>query len=376
MIPTHNRRALVLRAVESVLAQTVGDFELVVVDDGSTDDTAAALTSLDSRLRYEWQENGGASAARNTALRLASAPVVAFLDSDDRWKPNHLEVILAGLDRYPEAVFVSTCPFGGGPRDGQMRLVDGLPEGLFANTWGTMSCMGARREALGEIGGFDESIRVAEDADLTARLALLGPFVLVKAGTVTRDSTEGSLTRRSGVRDAYLDMLTASAAGVVTEIARRDEPRLVGMATPARAAVAYVDALGALYRRDEERLGRRLQDACDLFPRLSNDPDIALMRPMRIAMLEGPETAVGVEPLALLARSWPDPRGATPLTLRWWLVAFAFGRHGPAAALREAFTRPLLVLRPRVALRFFRRRRALRVVGRAVESDQRDATAG
>ena len=90
VIPTYNRRRRVERAVASVLEQTFGDFELLVVDDGSEDGTEGSLAGLDSRLRYLRQANKGPASARNTGIRNSGAPVVAFLDADNRWRPDHL----------------------------------------------------------------------------------------------------------------------------------------------------------------------------------------------------------------------------------------------------------------------------------------------
>ena len=107
IIPTYQRREYVARAVRSVLVQTFSDFELIVIDDGSTDGTDEALTGLDSRLRYQWQENGGPGAARNAGIALARGEIVAFLDSDNRWLPRHLAIVTDVLERHPEAVLVS-----------------------------------------------------------------------------------------------------------------------------------------------------------------------------------------------------------------------------------------------------------------------------
>src|SRR5438132_3254976 len=98
IVPTFQRREYVVRAVGSVLAQTYEDFELIVVDDGSTDGTGEALAGLDGRLRYLWQENRGTGAARNTGLRLARGEIVAFLDSDNRWLPHHLGIVTEVLE--------------------------------------------------------------------------------------------------------------------------------------------------------------------------------------------------------------------------------------------------------------------------------------
>jgi glycosyltransferase involved in cell wall biosynthesis len=99
VIPVHNRAQLLVKAVQSVLAQSISSYEVVVVDDGSTDDVAAALAIFrDARLKLVRQENRGASSARNTGIDMASGKYVAFLDSDDIFLPNHLSVMKGLLE--------------------------------------------------------------------------------------------------------------------------------------------------------------------------------------------------------------------------------------------------------------------------------------
>lgn len=361
MIPTHNRRALALRAVESVLAQTVQDFELVVLDDGSTDETGTVLEGLDPRLQYQWQANSGPAAARNAALRLSSAPVVTFLDSDNRWLPDHLEVVLAVLDQHPAAVLATTCPrfaLGGSENTTDARLVDLLPAVLFGNTIGFLSCVAVRRNALEGIGGFDESMWVGEDSDLFARLALAGPFALISRGTLQHQRTEGSLSRRSGNRAGLLDLHTRSLARIAERAEGASDPRILAAALPARAAVAYMEAFKALFAEDVDGVRERLRDACELYPELSRDPGLALGRVVYLTAFRG-----GGALVALLARCWPDPRARSALTLRWVVVDAELRSHHVRAATREVLTRPSLLLRPAVALRAlpgWRRWRTLR----------------
>ncbi len=109
VIPTYNRAATLCEAVGSALEQTHQPFEVIVVDDGSTDDTRAKLDEFtrDSRLRYYRQKQAGVSAARNAAMKQANGDLIAFLDSDDIWKPRKLESDVALFERHPEidAVF-------------------------------------------------------------------------------------------------------------------------------------------------------------------------------------------------------------------------------------------------------------------------------
>ena len=109
VIPTYNRAPLVGQAIESVRAQRMGEFELIVVDDGSTDDTQAvlhALAAAEPRLRIVRQENGGSGSARNAGVAQARATFVALLDSDDLWEPGFLTSQLAVFEAHPETGLV------------------------------------------------------------------------------------------------------------------------------------------------------------------------------------------------------------------------------------------------------------------------------
>src|SRR5262245_22080838 len=103
VIPTFNRAGFVREAIESVLAQTFGDWELIVIDDGSTDDTASVVAAFgDPRIRYIRQENRGEGRARNAGLAVATGEWVSFLDSDDRMLPDNLAALIAVSDARPE----------------------------------------------------------------------------------------------------------------------------------------------------------------------------------------------------------------------------------------------------------------------------------
>lgn len=111
IIPTFNRARVLCRALDSVQAQTYTNWEAVVIDDGSTDDTAQVVTnrySRDQRVRYLYQSNGGVSSARNRGLSLAQGDYIAFLDSDDTWEPWKLELQMACLRHEPEIGMICT----------------------------------------------------------------------------------------------------------------------------------------------------------------------------------------------------------------------------------------------------------------------------
>jgi glycosyltransferase involved in cell wall biosynthesis len=178
VIPTYNRGKVLTRAVDSVLAQRYRDWELIVVDDGSTDDTQQRLALYaERRLRVIVRpENGGVAAARNAGIAAAEGELVAFLDSDDQWLPNALESLVAGIERGPAAPKAVTSGFyfnrSGSPRlvprhpssrgDWFLRLLDGCP--IAAG-----SALLVRRECFETVGGFDESLRRMEDWDWLLR---------------------------------------------------------------------------------------------------------------------------------------------------------------------------------------------------------------
>jgi len=177
VIPVFNRPDAVCRAVRSVLDQTCQDFEIIVVDDGSTDETAAAVAELaDARITLiRHERNRGGAAARNTGIRASAAPLVAFLDSDDEWMPAKLEHQLEAFQRVSQQVaLVST---------GAVRVYTNLVEVdiptlpanlvralLTTNVIGETSRGMVRRSALEAVGGFDESLTASQDMDLWLRI--------------------------------------------------------------------------------------------------------------------------------------------------------------------------------------------------------------
>src|SRR5215510_15182639 len=108
IVPTYNRADTIKRAIRSVRAQTFTDWELIVVDDGSTDNTVALIEGCDPRLKLIRQENQGTAVARNAGLRASEGSYIAFLDSDDEWLPHHLELCVGFLEAFPGEQFVTS----------------------------------------------------------------------------------------------------------------------------------------------------------------------------------------------------------------------------------------------------------------------------
>ena len=221
VIPTYNRGHCVAASVESVLAQTLPCHELIVVDDGSTDDTADVISRYGDRVRYIRQANGGVSAARNAGIAAASGDWIAFLDSDDEWAPQKLAAHAEALRREPSAVAhaVNGLMDTTGTNDGvslfSMRARTQSLSGdvLVADPflWAVETCftlqgVAIRADVLREAGPFDLELRMFEDVDLLARVALRGPW-LVSPQVLFRMFRRGpggqSLSEQSAERLGY-----------------------------------------------------------------------------------------------------------------------------------------------------------------------------
>jgi len=185
VVPTYNRAGLLRRAIESVLAQTFTDYELIVVDDGSTDDTEEVLREFrDRRIRVLRSEvNQGVSCARNRGIAAARGEWVAFLDSDDEWLPQRLEVQMDQLARQsPDQAAVGYCLcqvhecLTGKVSQPQDTLAEGdvFDDLLRDRRPKTTSAFIARHGALLDVGRFDERIGIGEDIDLLLRLSQRG----------------------------------------------------------------------------------------------------------------------------------------------------------------------------------------------------------
>jgi hypothetical protein len=343
VLPTYQRRELVKRAVESVLAQTYCDFELIVVDDGSTDGTGEALEGVDERLRYRWQPNRGPAAARNAGLRLARGSIVAFLDSDNRWLPDHLAVVTGILARHPAAVLASTCPefiVAGREQPRDARILDSW-ERMFleADTVGFVSGLAVRGEALISAGGFDERLRTAEDTDLLRRLRCLGPFATIRRRTIVRQTTSGSLTDRARRAGDYLNGYLLSAENLAAAAENLPEPERGEVSGQARCLIHLSKAMLALDRGNVKAVKVHTEEACRLFP-VSDFPGLVEPR-TRCHLTRAHDPGERLRALNTLIELWPDRRSDTVRYLRAAAigVCLRLGRPGEAGRLIAGWPR-------------------------------------
>ncbi len=211
IIPTYNRQQLLVEAIENVLAQDHQAIEVIVIDDGSVDDTARVVGQFDQRVKYHYQENQGQSSARNKAIAMAQGEIIALLDSDDVWLPGKISKELALFNRYPDVGMIA----GNGEyylenqlrsssvlEDGGIVFTDNQPRHFCWSfpymTYGSAcltSAMTIKSTTLARLGDpvFDVNLRFDEDWDLEFRLfcdhkVLFYPDIVVKQRAFADDT--------------------------------------------------------------------------------------------------------------------------------------------------------------------------------------------
>jgi glycosyltransferase involved in cell wall biosynthesis len=210
IIPTYNRAAMVKEAIASVLAQSYADRELIVVDDGSTDETEAAIAAFLPQLTYAHQEHQGVSAARNRGAAMAGGEYLAFLDSDDLWLKDKLWRQIRFMKSHPEALICYTDEIWirRGVRVNPMKKHRKYSGMIFP--YCLPLCIISPSSALftrglfEEAGRFDESFAVCEDYDLWLRIAARHPVYLVDEPLIVkRGGHDDQLSRSRTGQDRY-----------------------------------------------------------------------------------------------------------------------------------------------------------------------------
>lgn len=217
IIPTYNRSEQVMKALNSVLSQNYDNFEVLVCDDGSIDDTEEKIRSIkDKRIRYLKQENRGPGAARNLGLKNSKGDLIAFLDSDDIWLSNHLESCTEFFDIYPEASMVYTqneIIFGKDSRRKQahykykkreipnlekkerFRLYEGLIfEHYLESCISATPCTVVKKNVFDEIGRFNEDLSSGQDYEMWLRVSNRYRIGIVRKITVNVLAQGGSIS--------------------------------------------------------------------------------------------------------------------------------------------------------------------------------------
>ena len=206
ILPTYNRGWIIEEAIDSVLAQDFKDFELIVVDDGSTDDTGQILDSYDQNLIVLRQSNKGVSAARNRGIAAAKGRLIAFLDSDDLWLPRKLSSQVDFLNSNPVAVINQTEEIwirNGvrvNPKTRHHKFAGMIFERSLALCLVSPSAAMMKRSLFDEVGLFDEDLPACEDYDLWLRISCRYPVYLIETPLIIkRGGHADQLSRAPGL---------------------------------------------------------------------------------------------------------------------------------------------------------------------------------
>ena len=233
IIPTHDRAAVLGRAIESVLAQTLPPREIIVVDDGSTDGTEALLRSAFPQVRCLRQENRGVSVARNAGIAAATGEWLAFLDSDDEWLPGKLAAQREALESNPDCrlCHAEEIWIRNGKRVNAMRKHEKSGGNIYRRCLPlcviSPSAVVIHRDLFRDYGGFDETLPACEDYDLWLRICAREPVAFVEQPQIVKYGGHADqLSRRHWGMDRFRvtaleKILEAGVLGAEDELATR-----------------------------------------------------------------------------------------------------------------------------------------------------------
>ncbi len=274
IIPTYNRAWVIREAVDSVLGQTYRNFELIVVDDGSTDNTLDILESYGNDITVIQQENQGVSSARNTGVAAAKGEYIAFLDSDDVWQPKKLEVQTAYFVSHPDVMICQTeeiwvrkgvrvNPKNRHKKPSGMIFMPSLELCLVSP-----SAVMMKKSLLENMGGFDTSLPACEDYDLWLRISLNLPVHLIDEPLIIKRG--GHTDQLSGAPG--LDRFRIASLKKILETCELTPAQFQAAAEMMKKkCVVYADGCKKRGRKKDYHYYTRL---ADLFVRKANLPEI------------------------------------------------------------------------------------------------------
>lgn len=266
VMPVWNRAGVVERAIASVQAQTLSGWELLVVDDGSTDGTADVVEELaraDDRIRVVRREHEGVSAARNAGIHAASARFVSFLDSDNTWRPGFLELMVAGIERRAARAAYAATRMTGDRTEYSGQPISRLQ--MLIRNYVDLNVLVVETELVRSIGGFDRSLRRWVDYDLALRILEVAPIEYLpfigcdyvdddSADRITRSESanwvnaaaQGAVARWAHERTESVDVETVAvvrATGRVFDVVHTVRSLVVdnGLAAPAVLVIDELD---------------------------------------------------------------------------------------------------------------------------------------
>jgi glycosyltransferase involved in cell wall biosynthesis len=227
IVPAYNAEKTILETIQSIRAQTFSDFELIVINDGSSDRTVELLSTInDPRLKVSSYENGGLPVARNRGIQRATGEFITFIDADDLWKPDKLEAQLKALQEYPEAGVVYSWTAFIDENSNFLYAWEPLywrgnvyPRLLIRNFISSGSNLLVRRQFIQAAGEFDPNLKSVEDWDYYLRLAALCPFAVVPEYHILyRRSTQSMTSKVDVMEKANLTVIERAFQAAPSEL--------------------------------------------------------------------------------------------------------------------------------------------------------------
>jgi glycosyltransferase involved in cell wall biosynthesis len=250
IIATYNAGHYLEEAIRSILAQTMPDLELLVIDDGSTDGTRALVAGFtDPRVRYVWQENAGQTSAKNHGLRLARGNFIGFCDGDDFWYPNKLDLQLACFQKNPRLGVVYSPadkideqgrPLGAAIAE---EFRGKVTDALFLRNFVPFGTALVRRACVERTGGFDPALKMGIDWDLWLRVSVDFEFEYLTTSTYAYRIWTGQMSHNW--RGRY------SSAFAIMEKFLREHPRLISRRLRRRAFANTYSNRGRMRMREQ-----------------------------------------------------------------------------------------------------------------------------
>lgn len=318
IIPAYNAEKTILETIQSLQQQTCSDFEMVVINDGSTDRTLEILASIDDpRLKVFSYENGGLPTARNRGIERAIGQFLSFIDADDLWTADKLAAQLAALEQHPEAgaAYSWTAYIDADSH----FLYNGKPVPFTGNIYPQLllECFIAngsnilvRRSCIAAVGQFDPTLKSTEDWDFYLRLAAKYPFILVPKYQILYRRSSGSMTAKVDVMEKY-NLLVAERAfeNAPAELQYLKHQSLANVHLfMVEICLGYTQSDAGIEKAD-----RQLRKAIRLYPALLRRRKVQRLL-LKIILLRLFSYPLGVRFTQRLGKIFPRSRHKTPST--------------------------------------------------------------
>ena len=278
IIPTYNRAKYIAETIESVLSQTYTNLEIIVIDDGSTDNTKEVVSKYVPRIQYVWKENSERGASRNYGLQLAKGEFISFLDSDDLWLPNKIEEDLNVFEKYPSASVVYSDVIlidsaGKYLKPLKRKSYSGrVTERLLQGNFIIMAAHLVRTELVRKFGGFIEERELSgsEDWEMWVRLSTITDFIyLPKVTAKYRSHAANTMSNAEGMsRSMNYALKIMSESNYLTKTQKKDLPKT-------QSHILLINAINYCSSKKSKKVISSLIDSFKYNPKIIADPRFA-----------------------------------------------------------------------------------------------------